>query len=85
MKKIKSIFLKIFPKKNTYYGVVLFDGQQDYIAGTPFASKEEAKRFREKIRSTTALKVTGIIKFHTTESLVRVENRFDKLRGDLDD
>ncbi|WP_042370289.1 hypothetical protein [Bacteroides neonati] len=86
MKKLKSIFLKLFPKRNTYYAVVLFDGQQDYISGTPYPSKKEATKFCKKIKAnTTTLKVTGIIKFHTTETLIRIENRFDKLKEEVDD
>lgn len=86
MNKLKTIIKILFPKKKTYYAVLLFDGQQDYIAGTPYPSKKEAKAFCNKIANTNVtMKVTGIISFKTSETLVRVENRFDKIREELGD
>lgn len=86
MKKLKTIISKFFPKKKTYYAVLLFDGQQDYISGTPYPTRNEAKAFCRKIERTNAtLKVTGIIKFKTSYSLIKVENRFDKIREEPND
>lgn len=86
MNRIKLFFRKLFPTKKTYYAVLLFDGQQDYIAGTPYFSKQEAKKFCDKIAKNNAtMKVTGIISFKTSETLIKLENRFDKIREELGD
>ena len=86
MNKIKSFFSKLFSKQNTYYAVLLFDGQQDYISGTPYSSVSEAKKFCDKIQMTNAtMSVTGIVSFKTNEPLIRVENKFDKIRETLGD
>lgn len=86
MNKIKTFLIKLFSKKNTYYAVLLFDGQQDYISGTPYSTKQEAKKFCDKIeRSNATMKVTGIISFKTDETLIRIENQFDKIREQLGD
>lgn len=86
MKKLKALLKSLFSKKKTYYAVLLFDGHQDYIAGTPYPSKKEAKAFCNKIANTNVtMKVTGIIRFKTSETLIRVENRFDKIREELGD
>lgn len=84
--KLKTAFKSLFLQKKTYYAVLLFDGQQDYIAGTPYSSPKEARRFCNKVEKTNAtLKVTGIIKFKTSKSLIKIENRFDKIREELND
>lgn len=86
MNKIKSFFIKLFSKQNTYYAVLLFDGHQDYISGTPYPTKSEAKKFCDKIEKTNAtMTVTGIISFKTNEPLMRIENKFDKIRETLGD
>lgn len=86
MNKLKTFLKSLFSKKKTYYGVLLFDGQQDYIAGTPYPSKKEAKVFCNKIANTNVtMKVTGIISFKTSETLIRIENRFDRIREELGD
>lgn len=86
MKKLKTIFSHLFQKKRTYYAVLLFDGQQDYISGTPYPSPNEAKAFCRKIERTNAtLRVTGIIEFKTSHPLIKIENRFDKIREELND
>lgn len=86
MNKIKSLFIKLFSKKNTYYAVLLFDGHQDYISGTPYSSISEAEKFCDKIEKNNAtMTVTGIISFRTNEPLIRIENKFDKIRETLGD
>ncbi|MDD3037136.1 hypothetical protein [Bacteroides sp.] len=86
MKRLKKIFSKFFSKKNTYYAVLLFDGQQDYISGTPYPSKKEAQKFSDKIMKENAtMKVIGIISFKTNNILLRIENRFDRIREELGD
>lgn len=86
MNKIKAFLINLFSKKNTYYAVLLFDGQQDYISGTPYSSMKEAKKFCDKIgKNNYTMKVTGIICFKTKDTLIRTENRFDRIREELGD
>ena len=86
MDKIKTFLIRFFKKRNTYYAVLLFDGQQDYISGTPYPSMKEAKKFCDKIEKTNyTMKVTDIISFKTKETLIRAEKRFDKIREELGD
>ena len=86
MNKIKAFLINLFSKKNTYYAVLLFDRQQDYISGTPYSSMKEAKKFCDKIeKNNYTMKVTGIISFKTKDTLIRAENKFDKIREELGD
>lgn len=86
MNKLKSALKNLFQKKKIYYAVLLFDGQQDYISGTPYPSRKEARRFCNKIEKTNStLRVTGIVNFKTSEPLFKIENSFDKLKEELDD